>query len=137
MTIAEYLLPGWLIALRTERPDTAVSLHAGNSSAVTRMLLDGEADLGFVEGLGIPAGLDGTVIAHDRLVVVAAPATPGPAAAPAGSRPNWRAPGWCCASRVPGPGRSSTPPSPTTAAWRPRCSNSPPRRPSKPPPSAA
>src|SRR4051812_21456544 len=34
MTIAEYLLPGWLIALRTLRPDTAVSLLAGNTAAV-------------------------------------------------------------------------------------------------------
>ncbi|UNZ20293.1 LysR family transcriptional regulator [Streptomyces sp. 891-h] len=76
MTIAEYLLPGWLIALRTERPDTAVSLRAGNSAAVARMVLDTEADLGFVEGLGVPAGLDGTVIARDRLLVVAAPGHP-------------------------------------------------------------
>lgn len=76
MTIAEYLLPGWLIALRTELPETAVSLRAGNSVAVARMLLDGEADVGFVEGLGVPTGLDGTVIAHDRLLVVAAPGHP-------------------------------------------------------------
>ncbi|MEU0373716.1 LysR family transcriptional regulator [Streptomyces sp. NPDC006283] len=73
MTIAEYLLPGWLIALRGERPDTAVSLIAGNSSAVAQRLLSGEADLGFVEGLAVPEGLDGTVIGHDRLFVVAAP----------------------------------------------------------------
>ncbi|MFD7946388.1 LysR family transcriptional regulator, partial [Streptomyces sp. NPDC059744] len=73
MTIAEYLLPGWLIALRAARPDTAVSLLAGNSAAVAGRLLAGEADLGFVEGLFIPEGLDGTVIAHDRLVVVVAP----------------------------------------------------------------
>ncbi|MFE5078104.1 LysR substrate-binding domain-containing protein, partial [Streptomyces halstedii] len=39
-------------------------------------LLSGEADLGFVEGLSVPEGLDGTVIAHDRLVVVVAPAHP-------------------------------------------------------------
>ena len=39
MTIAEYLLPGWLIALRAERPDTAVSLHAGNSAVVAERLL--------------------------------------------------------------------------------------------------
>lgn len=76
MTIAEYLLPGWLIALRTQLPDTAVSLRAGNSVAVARMLLDDEADIGFVEGLGVPSGLDGTVIAHDRLLVVAAPGHP-------------------------------------------------------------
>ncbi|MEU4211128.1 LysR family transcriptional regulator [Streptomyces sp. NPDC026206] len=76
MTIAEYLLPGWLIALRTERPGTAVSLLAGNSAAVAGRLLAGEADLGFVEGLDVPPGLDGTVIAHDRLVVVTAPGHP-------------------------------------------------------------
>lgn len=73
MTIAEYLLPGWLIALRAERPDTAVSLQAGNSAAVASRLLAGDADLGYVEGLSVPDGLNGTVVAHDRLVVVAAP----------------------------------------------------------------
>ncbi|MEE1669692.1 LysR family transcriptional regulator [Streptomyces sp. NPDC003631] len=76
MTIAEYLLPGWLIALRGRRPDTAVSLLAGNSAAVVERLLADEADLGFVEGLSVPAGLDETVIAHDRLIVVTAPGHP-------------------------------------------------------------
>lgn len=76
MTIAEYLLPNWLLALRAERPDTAVSLHAGNSAAVAERLLSGDADLGFVEGLAVPAGLDATVIAHDRLIVVTAPGHP-------------------------------------------------------------
>ncbi|MER5770552.1 LysR family transcriptional regulator [Streptomyces sp. NPDC001985] len=76
MTIAEYLLPGWLIALRTDRPGTAVSLYAGNSAAVAERLLSGEADLGFVEGLAVPEGLDGAVIGHDRLVVVVAPGHP-------------------------------------------------------------
>ncbi|MEE1752582.1 LysR family transcriptional regulator [Streptomyces sp. SP18CS02] len=73
MTIAEYLLPRWLIALRAERPDTAVSLRAGNSTAVAAGLLAGEADLGYVEGLSVPDGLDAVVVGHDRLVVVAAP----------------------------------------------------------------
>ncbi|MGW1748542.1 LysR family transcriptional regulator [Streptomyces sp. NPDC002092] len=73
MTIAEYLLPGWLLALRAQRPDTAVSLLAGNSAAVGERLLSGEADLGFVEGVSVPPGLDSTVIAHDRLIVVTAP----------------------------------------------------------------
>ncbi|MGW1587513.1 LysR family transcriptional regulator [Streptomyces sp. NPDC002386] len=76
MTIAEYLLPGWLLALHAERPDTAVSLLAGNSAKVAELLLDGEADLGFVEGLTIPAGLDSAVIARDRLIVVTAPGHP-------------------------------------------------------------
>jgi DNA-binding transcriptional LysR family regulator len=76
MTIAEYLLPGWLIALRAQRPDTAVSLHAGNSTVVAERLLGGEADLGFVEGVSVPAGLDSVVVAHDRLIVVTAPGHP-------------------------------------------------------------
>ncbi|MGW2636845.1 LysR family transcriptional regulator [Streptomyces sp. NPDC001348] len=76
MTIAEYLLPGWLIALRARRPDTAVSLLAGNSAAVAERLLADEADVGFVEGLSVPSGLDSAVIAHDRLIVVTAPAHP-------------------------------------------------------------
>ncbi|MGW5482678.1 LysR family transcriptional regulator [Streptomyces sp. NPDC004008] len=76
MTIAEYLLPGWLIALRAQRPDTAVSLLAGNSAAVAERLLAHEADLGFVEGLTVPTGLDAAVVAHDRLIVVTAPGHP-------------------------------------------------------------
>ncbi|MDW8809419.1 LysR family transcriptional regulator [Streptomyces scabiei] len=76
MTIAEYLLPGWLIALRAARPDTAVSLHAGNSTVVAERLLADEADLGFVEGPTVPAGLDAAVIAHDHLIVVTAPGHP-------------------------------------------------------------
>ncbi|MFS8203689.1 LysR family transcriptional regulator [Streptomyces sp. CWNU-52B] len=73
MTIAEYLLPGWLIALRGQRPDTAVSLLAGNSTVVAERVLGGEADLGFVEGVSVADGLDSVVIAHDRLIVVTAP----------------------------------------------------------------
>ncbi|MDH6629295.1 molybdate transport repressor ModE-like protein [Streptomyces sp. LBL] len=76
MTIAEYLLPGWLLALRAQRPDTAVSLLAGNSTAVAERVLSDEADLGFVEGLSVPTGLDSVVIAHDRLIVVTAPGHP-------------------------------------------------------------
>ncbi|MFF7186781.1 LysR family transcriptional regulator [Streptomyces sp. NPDC008222] len=76
MTIAEYLLPGWLVALRAQRPDTAVSLLAGNSAAVAGRLLADEADLGFVEGLTVPTGLDAAVVAHDRLIVVTAPGHP-------------------------------------------------------------
>jgi molybdate transport repressor ModE-like protein len=76
MTIAEYLLPGWLLALRAQRPDTAVSLLAGNSTVVAERLLSDEADLGFVEGLTVPPGLDSAVIGHDHLIVVTAPGHP-------------------------------------------------------------
>ncbi|GAA1503855.1 LysR family transcriptional regulator [Streptomyces synnematoformans] len=73
LTVAEYLLPGWLVALRAARPETAVSLQAGNSAAVAAQVRAGSADLGFVEGPDVPAGLDGAVIGHDRLLVVVAP----------------------------------------------------------------
>lgn len=76
MTIAEYLLPGWLLALRALRPETAVSLLAGNSAMVAERVLSGEADLGFVEGTGVPGGLDSAVVAKDRLIVVTAPGHP-------------------------------------------------------------
>jgi molybdate transport repressor ModE-like protein len=76
MTVAEYLLPGWLIALHGRRPGTAVSLAAGNSAAVAQLVLTGEADLGFVEGLDVPPGLGSAVIARDRLLVLTAPGHP-------------------------------------------------------------
>ncbi|RSS76916.1 LysR family transcriptional regulator [Streptomyces sp. WAC06614] len=76
MTIAEYLLPGWLIALRGQWPATAVSLQAGNSALVAARVLGHEADLGFVEGVTVPEGLASAVIAQDRLVVAVAPGHP-------------------------------------------------------------
>lgn len=76
MTVAEYLLPGWLIALHERHPGTAVSLAAGNSVTVAHQVRSGEADLGFVEGAGVPPGLDAAVIGRDRLLVVTAPGHP-------------------------------------------------------------
>ncbi|MYS05933.1 LysR family transcriptional regulator, partial [Streptomyces sp. SID6041] len=54
----------------------SVSLQAGNSAVVAERLLANEADMGFVEGLAVPDGLDGVVVAHDRLVIVSAPSHP-------------------------------------------------------------
>ncbi|SEF53566.1 DNA-binding transcriptional regulator, LysR family [Thermomonospora echinospora] len=76
LTVAEYLMPGWLLALHEVRPGTAVTLRTANSAAVAERVLAGEADLGFVEGIGAPAGLGGTVVATDSLVVVVAPRHP-------------------------------------------------------------
>ncbi|MFJ4671445.1 LysR family transcriptional regulator [Kitasatospora purpeofusca] len=73
LTVAEHLLPGWMVALRGDRPDTVVSLSADNSRAVAEKVLRGEVDLGFVESDTVPPGLDAAVVARDELVVVAAP----------------------------------------------------------------
>ena len=76
LTVAEHLLPGWLVVLASTHPDTAVSLTAGNSDATAAAVLAGEADVGFIEGPDLPAGLSAQVVAIDRLVVVVAPAHP-------------------------------------------------------------
>lgn len=76
MTIAEYLLPGWLLALHDRLPDTAVSLISGNSEDVADRVREGAADLGFTEGSDAPAGLDAVTFGSDRLVVVVAPGHP-------------------------------------------------------------
>ncbi|WP_354641492.1 LysR family transcriptional regulator [Kitasatospora camelliae] len=73
LTVAEYLMPGWLLALNAASPGTAVTLRTANSVEVAAHVLAGEADLGFVEGTGTPSGLEGVVVAADRLVVVVAP----------------------------------------------------------------
>jgi DNA-binding transcriptional LysR family regulator len=77
LTVAEYLLPGWLVALqagrgRHHRPPVAVELTVANSSAVAGQVGTGEADLGFVEGPKPPKGLGHRTVGHDRLVVVVA-----------------------------------------------------------------
>ncbi|WAL69882.1 LysR family transcriptional regulator [Amycolatopsis cynarae] len=76
LTVAEYLLPKWLAALRGLNPGTGVALVSGNSSDVAGRVLAGEADLGFVEGPDVPAGLRAETVATDELRLVVAPAHP-------------------------------------------------------------
>ncbi len=76
LTVAEHLLPIWLVRLAATHPDTAVSLSAVNSADVAAQVLDGTADLGFVEGPYLPSGLDSQTVSRDRLVVVVPPGHP-------------------------------------------------------------
>ncbi|MFB9376330.1 LysR family transcriptional regulator [Kineococcus gynurae] len=76
LTVAEYLLPQWLVRLAAEHPETAVSLEPVNSAEVLRRVRDARVDLGFVEGPDVPEGVDSTVVAHDELRVVVAPSHP-------------------------------------------------------------
>jgi molybdate transport repressor ModE-like protein len=81
LTVAEHLLPAWLVALRAEyeqahRAAPQVTLIATNSLAVAALLSDRKAELGFVEGPTIPRGLRSRVVARDRLVVVVRPDHP-------------------------------------------------------------
>ncbi|WP_163510789.1 LysR family transcriptional regulator [Fodinicola acaciae] len=76
LTVAEYLLPGWLIALRTADPETVTTLSCGNSAEVAVQVLGGQADIGFVEGPAVPAGVEAREVARDELAVVVAPSHP-------------------------------------------------------------
>jgi DNA-binding transcriptional LysR family regulator len=76
MTVAEYLLPAWLTALRAAGSGPAVALRAVNSAEVAEAVRGGAADIGFVEGPGVPDGLHAEPIGHDTLTVVVAPSHP-------------------------------------------------------------
>ncbi|MFF3668810.1 LysR family transcriptional regulator [Microtetraspora malaysiensis] len=76
MTVAEYLVPGWLIALRPIEPDVTVGLQVVNSARVAELVLSGEAEVGFVEGPSLPVGLASRLVGRDRLVVVVSPRHP-------------------------------------------------------------
>jgi DNA-binding transcriptional LysR family regulator len=77
LTVAEYLMPGWLGALHAESPDVAFSLAVSNSSHVLAQVRDGSADVGFVEGdQDPPDGLTAVTVRGDRLVVVVPPGHP-------------------------------------------------------------
>ncbi len=73
MTVAEYLVPGWLNRLRASDPTVIVSLQMGNSQHVIEVMLRGDAELGFVEGPHAPVELASRVVQSDDLVVVVAP----------------------------------------------------------------
>lgn len=76
LTVAEYLLPAWLTALRSADAGPAVALTAVNSAEVADAVLSGRADLGFVEGPDLPDGLRAVTVSQDELTVVSAPGHP-------------------------------------------------------------
>ncbi|HWF28889.1 MAG TPA: LysR family transcriptional regulator [Mycobacterium sp.] len=77
-TIAEQLMPRWLVSLQVaaaRRGVTApnVILTATNSEHAIAAVRDGTADMGFIESPGTPRGLRSRVVAHDELVVIVPP----------------------------------------------------------------
>jgi DNA-binding transcriptional LysR family regulator len=76
LTIAEYLLPGWLGALQRAERTARVELQVANSAAVIERVSDGRAEIGFIESPGPTAGLSSRQIGEDELVVVVAPDHP-------------------------------------------------------------
>lgn len=81
LTIAEHLLPGWMVGLRTRQQQqgqepTEITMTAINSDRVLASVAAGEVDLGFVEGPDTPPGLRTRRVGEDRLVVVVGPDHP-------------------------------------------------------------
>ncbi|MGG5172338.1 LysR family transcriptional regulator [Pseudarthrobacter sp. J1738] len=81
LTIAEYLLPRWLVALREWQEElagevTQVGLKAVNSEAVISLVRGGEVRLGFLETPDLPTDLHTEVLGHDSLVIAVAPRHP-------------------------------------------------------------
>lgn len=77
LTIAEHLLPGWLVSVRADQaraglPPTEFTMIATNSARVAAMVATGEVELGFVEGPDAPNGLHHRLVGRDELVVVVA-----------------------------------------------------------------
>lgn len=76
-TIAEHLLPGWLVTLRRQQlarsGPSSVTLQVTNSAAAAELVRAGQFDLGFVETPLLPAGVKTMTVGHDDLAVVVAP----------------------------------------------------------------
>ena len=75
-TVAEHLVPAWLAGLARRHPGASMRLEAVNGGDVLRMLDEGTADLGFVEGTEHASGLREQEVAEDELLLVVAPAHP-------------------------------------------------------------
>jgi molybdate transport repressor ModE-like protein len=89
-TIAEHLVPHWLIELRSVEqadvgqanrgqagyPPTVVELTVANSTGVLELVRDGKAGLGFIETPHLPSDLVTRHVRDDELLVVTAPGHP-------------------------------------------------------------
>ncbi len=75
-TVANYWLPARLAKFARAQPSIALSLTVGNTSQVARAVLEGEVDLGFVEGEVVRPPLARAAVGRDRLALYAAPGHP-------------------------------------------------------------
>ena len=76
VTVADHLLAGWLVALRSARPGIDISLEVHNTATVLETIEERKAELGFIEGASPPAVLHSRVMANDHLAVVVGPRHP-------------------------------------------------------------
>jgi DNA-binding transcriptional LysR family regulator len=77
-TIAEHLVPQWLVTLRSLQGSagvipTVVELSVTNSAGVVSLVRAGKVSLGFIESPNLPSGLSHTTVGYDALSVVVTP----------------------------------------------------------------
>jgi DNA-binding transcriptional LysR family regulator len=72
-TIASYWLPRRLVAFHAAHPGVELDVSVGNTREAARAVRDGEAELGFVEGVVDDDALAQQVVGADRLVILVAP----------------------------------------------------------------
>ncbi|MDE3020559.1 MAG: LysR family transcriptional regulator [Pseudomonadota bacterium] len=75
-TIASYWLPPLLIQFQLTHPGIEIELTVGNTQSVSQAVMDGVADLGFIEGQINESQLEIDIIGEDRLIVVVAAGHP-------------------------------------------------------------
>ncbi|MBN9054708.1 MAG: LysR family transcriptional regulator [Rhizobiales bacterium] len=75
-TIASYWLPPVLMRFRRDYPGIELDLTIGNTRTVSDAVVEGHAELGFVEGELDFSALSSTVVAQDALIVLVAPDHP-------------------------------------------------------------
>ena len=75
-TIATYWLPRRLVEFHATFPGLELDVRVGNTQDVARAVHEGEAELGFVEGVVTDAALEQSEVGADRLLVLTAPEHP-------------------------------------------------------------
>lgn len=107
MTVAEYCMPPWLLALRRMHPGAEVAATVANSQEVCEVVRAGQADIGFVETPDVPGGFTSRTVGADRLAFVVAAGYPLARRAAEGLRPH-DVPGLPLLLREPGSGTRDT-----------------------------
>lgn len=72
-TIGNYWLPPMIADFQRQFPQLGITLQISNTAGVARMVQDGEAELGFVEGAHTDAALTGCDVDGDRLCIFVRP----------------------------------------------------------------
>ena len=75
-TIATYWLPRRLVAFHAAHPGVELDVKVGNTQEVARAVVEGGAELGFVEGEVGSAALERQKVGSDQLLVLTAPDHP-------------------------------------------------------------